>query len=85
MLIFLLLFIPFNQEHFDNYISNDRIVIIKFIDSEIPILNRPIVKMLIKQNNVVKMQGEGLKVHGEPFLGLFTRDTKVLFYGKHKK
>ena len=84
-MIFLLLFIPFNQEEFDNYINNDRIVIVKFIDSEVPILNRPIVKMLIKQNNVVLMQGTGLEVHGKPFLGLFTRDTKVLFYGKHKK
>ncbi len=85
MLVFLLLFIPFNQEQFDNYIKNDRIVIVKFIDSEIPALNRPIVRMLIRQNNVVLMQGTGLDVHNNPFLGIFTKDTKILFYGKHKR
>ncbi len=85
MIFLLLLFVPFNQEQFDNYINNDRVVIVKFIDSEIPTLNRPIVRMLIKKNSVIKMQGKGLKVHGEPFLGIFTKDTKVLFYGKHKK
>ncbi len=85
MITLLLFFIPFNQEQFDNYINNDRVVIVKFIDSEIPMLNRPIVRMLIRQNDVIKMQGKGLKVHGEPFLGIFTKDTRVLFYGKHKK
>ena len=85
MIFLLLLFIPFNQEQFNNHINNDRVVIVKFIDSEIPALKRPIVRILIRQNDVVKMQGKGLKVHGEPFLGIFTKDTQVLFYGKYKK
>ena len=85
MIFLLLLFVPFNQEQFDNYINNDRIVIIKFIEDDIPNLNRPIARMLIRQNDVIKMQGKGLKVYGEPFLGIFTKDTQVLFYGKYKK
>ncbi len=85
MLILLLLFVPFNQQQFDNYINNDRVVIVKFIEDDIPMLKRPIVRILIRQNDVVKMQGKGLKVHGEPFLGIFTKDTQVLFYGKYKK
>ena len=84
-MIFLLLFIPFNPEQFDNYINNDRIVIIKFIEDDIPILNRSIVRVLIRQNNVILMKGKGLKVPGDPFLGIFTKGTEILFYGKHKK
>ena len=84
MITLLLLFIPFNQQQFDNYINNDRIVIVKFIEDDIPNLNRPIARMLIRQNDVIKMQGTGLRVHGEPFLGIFTKDTQVLFYGKYK-
>ena len=84
-MIFLLLFVPFNQEQFDNYINNDRIVIVKFIEDDIPMLQRPIAGMLIRQNDVIKMQGTGLRVHSEPFLGIFTKDTQVLFYGKYKR
>ncbi len=85
LILLLLLFVPFNQEQFDNHINNDRVVIVKFIEDDIPNLNRPIVRMLIRQNDVIKMQGKGLKVHGEPFLGIFTKDTQVLFYGKYKR
>ncbi len=84
MSFILLLFIPFNQEQFDNYINNERIVIVKFIEDDIPILNRSITKMLIRQNDVILMQGTGLDVHGKPFLGIFTKNTKILFYGKYK-
>ena len=75
----------FDQGQFDKHIKNNRIVLIKFIEEDIPTLNRAIVRMLIRQNSVVKMQGKGLEVHGEPFLGIFTKDTRVLFYGKHKR
>ncbi len=78
-------FIPFNQLQFDDYLKNDKIVIVKFIEDEIPIFQRPLVKMLIRTNGVIKMQGKGLKVNGNPFLGIFTKNTRILFYGRHKK
>ena len=82
--VLLLTFMPFDQDKFDNYINNDRVVLVKFIDDDIPALQMPIVRLLINRNNVVKMQGDSTELGG-PFLGIFTKDTHVLFYGKHKK
>jgi len=83
--LFLLLFVPFNQEQFDYHIKNDKVVMVKFVEDEIPALEKPLVSFLIRQNGVIMMQGKGLKVHGDPFLGIFTKETQVLFYGKYKK
>ena len=82
-------FIPFNQEQFDNYIRNDRIVIVKFIDYDIPTLHMTIVRILINRNDIVMMQGnkfDSIKLgyHGDPFLGVFSKKTQVLMYGEYK-
>ena len=81
MLALLLLIIPFSQEQFDNYIENDRIVIVKYVEEDIPALDRAVVKMLIRQNNVVIMQD---KPAGDLFMGVYSKKTKVLFYGEYK-
>lgn len=83
----LLLMLPYNEAEFDNHIKNDQVVIVKFVDDEIPALQMTLVRMLISRYNVVEMQVVESKpdVAGEPFLGIFTKETTVLFYGKYKK
>jgi hypothetical protein len=53
MLVLLLLMMPFNQQQFDNYIEQDRIVLIR--SGEVPELENVFVKMVLRRFDVVQM------------------------------
>lgn len=81
-MLLILSLLTFNQNDFDKYIEQDRVVIVKYV-KDIPTMERAIVRILIRQNDVIVMTDYS-QYNGDLFLGIYTKDTKVLFYGKHK-
>ncbi|MFW9873067.1 MAG: hypothetical protein ACFFG0_08210 [Candidatus Thorarchaeota archaeon] len=71
---------PFSQEKFDYYLDHDRAILLKFTDKSIPELNNFIVRIAVNKYGVVEMQGKGLKVPGDPIVGIFHKDATVLIY-----
>jgi hypothetical protein len=48
--------IPFNQQQFDNYIKQDRIVLIR--NGDVPELNNVFVKIVLRRFDVIEMEKE---------------------------
>ena len=78
-MLWLLLLIPFNQEKLDNYIEQDRTVLVKMVP--VPQLDRLFVRMVLNRFDVVVMEKYE---ENECFIIIYNKKATVKFYKGRK-
>ncbi len=78
-MLWLLLLIPFNQDQLDNYIEQDRPVLVKM--EPVPQLDRLFVRMVLNRFNVVVMEKYE---DNDCFIIIYHKKATVKFYKGRK-